>query len=201
MLSTGSTTGIFQLESAGMKDVLIGLKPDRFEDIVAVVSLYRPGPMENIPSYINRKHGREKIVYMHSSLETILRETYGIFIYQEQVLRAAQILADFSLGSADILRRAMGKKDKNEMFQQKKAFIIGAKNKGIGEDKANEIFDQISAFAGYGFNKSHAAAYALIAYQTAWIKTNYPHEFFASMMTVESNNTEKLSIFVQDLKK
>ena len=201
MLSTGSTTGIFQLESAGMKDVLIGLKPDRFEDIVAVVSLYRPGPMENIPSYINRKHGREKIVYMHSSLETILQETYGIFIYQEQVLRAAQILADFSLGSADILRRAMGKKDKNEMFQQKKAFLTGAKNKGIGEDKANEIFDQISAFAGYGFNKSHAAAYALIAYQTAWIKTNYPHEFFASMMTVESNNAEKLSIFVQDLKK
>ena len=201
MLSTGSTTGIFQLESAGMKDVLIGLKPDRFEDIVAVVSLYRPGPMENIPSYINRKHGREKIVYMHSSLETILQETYGIFIYQEQVLRSAQILADFSLGSADILRRAMGKKDKNEMFQQKKAFLIGAKNKDISEDKANEIFDQISAFAGYGFNKSHAAAYALIAYQTAWIKTNYPHEFFASMMTVESNNTEKLSIFVQDLKK
>ncbi|MFL2819383.1 MAG: DNA polymerase III subunit alpha [Candidatus Puniceispirillales bacterium] len=201
MLSTGATTGIFQLESAGMKDVLIGLKPDRFEDIIAVVSLYRPGPMENIPSYINRKHGREEIIYMHSSLETILKETYGIFIYQEQVLRAAQILANFSLGSADILRRAMGKKDKNEMFQQKKAFLTGAQNKNISEDKANEIFDQISAFAGYGFNKSHAAAYALIAYQTAWIKANFPHEFFASMMTVENNNTEKLSIFVQDLKK
>ena len=201
MLSSGSTTGIFQLESAGMKDVLMGLKPDRFEDIIAVVSLYRPGPMENIPSYINRKHGKEKIIYMHPSLETILRETYGIFIYQEQVLRAAQILANFSLGSADILRRAMGKKDKNEMFRQKKAFLLGAKNKRISEEKANEIFDQISAFAGYGFNKSHAAAYALIAYQTAWIKTNYPHEFFASMMTVENNNTDKLSVFVQDLKK
>jgi len=201
MLSSGSTTGIFQLESAGMKDVLIGMKPDRFEDIIAVVSLYRPGPMENIPSYINRKHGREKIIFMHPSLETILQETYGIFIYQEQVLRAAQILADFSLGAADILRRAMGKKDKNEMFQQKKAFLLGAKNKGISEEKANEIFDQISAFAGYGFNKSHAAAYALIAYQTAWIKTNFPHEFFASMMTVENNNTDKLSVFVQDLKK
>ena len=133
MLSSGSTTGIFQLESAGMKDVLIGLRPDRFEDIIAVVSLYRPGPMENIPSYIDRKHGREKIIYMHSSLETILKETYGIFIYQEQVLIAAQILANFSLGSADILRRAMGKKDKNEMFQQKKAFLLGAKNKNISE--------------------------------------------------------------------
>jgi len=184
-----------------MKDVLTGLKPDRFEDIIAVVSLYRPGPMENIPTYINRKHGKEKIIYMHAALEEILKETYGIFIYQEQVLRAAQILAGFSLGSADILRRAMGKKDKNEMFQQKKSFILGAKNKNINENKATEIFDQISAFAGYGFNKSHAAAYALIAYQTAWIKCNHPHEFFASMMTVEYNNSEKLSVFIEDLKK
>ena len=135
MLSTGSTTGIFQLESAGMKDVLIGLKPDRFEDIIAVVSLYRPGPMENIPSYINRKHGKENIVYMHPSLETILEETYGIFIYQEQVLRAAQILADFSLGKADILRRAMGKKDKNEMSEQKKSFLDGAKKEELVEKK------------------------------------------------------------------
>ena len=201
MLSTGSTTGIFQLESAGMKDVLIGLKPDRFEDIIAVVSLYRPGPMENIPSYINRKHGKENIVYMHPSLETILEETYGIFIYQEQVLRAAQILADFSLGKADILRRAMGKKDKNEMSEQKKSFLDGTKKRGISREKANEIFDQIAAFAGYGFNKSHAAAYALIAYQTAWIKTNYIYEFFVSMMTLENNNTDKLSLFVEDAKK
>ncbi len=201
MLSTGSTTGVFQLESAGMKDVLIGLKPDRFEDIIAVVSLYRPGPMENIPSYINRKHGKENIVYMHSSLETILEETYGIFIYQEQVLRAAQILADFSLGKADILRRAMGKKDKNEMSEQKKSFLDGTKERGISREKANEIFDQIAAFAGYGFNKSHAAAYALIAYQTAWIKTNYVYEYFVSMMTLENNNTDKLSLFVDDAKK
>ena len=201
MLSSGSTTGVFQLESAGMKDVLIGLKPDRFEDIIAVVSLYRPGPMENIPTYINRKHGKEEIAYMHPDLEEILDETYGIFIYQEQVLRAAQILANFSLGSADILRRAMGKKDKNEMFEQKQSFLLGAKKKNINESKATEIFDQISAFAGYGFNKSHAAAYALIAYQTAWIKCNHPEEFFASMMTVEYNNNEKLSIFVEDLKK
>ena len=201
MLSSGSTTGIFQLESSGMKDVLIGLKPDRFEDIIAVVSLYRPGPMENIPSYINRKHGREKITYMHPYLKNILEETYGIFIYQEQVLRAAQILANFSLGSADILRRAMGKKDKIEMEQQKQSFIEGAKNKKIDANKANEIFDQISAFAGYGFNKSHAAAYALIAYQTAWIKCNFPHEFFAAMMTIEYNNTDKLSVFVNDLRR
>ncbi len=201
MLSTGSTTGVFQLESGGMKDVLTGLKPDRFEDIIAVVSLYRPGPMENIPSYINRKHGKENIVYMHSSLETILAETYGIFIYQEQVLRAAQILADFSLAKADNLRRAMGKKDKDEMSEQKKSFLFGTKKRGISEDKAIEIFDQIAAFAGYGFNKSHAAAYALIAYQTAWIKTNYIYEFFVSMMTLENNNTEKLSLFVEDAKK
>ena len=201
MLSTGSTTGIFQLESSGMKDVLIGLKPDRFEDIIAVVSLYRPGPMENIPSYINRKHGKENIVYMHPSLETILSETYGIFIYQEQVLRAAQILADFSLGKADILRRAMGKKDKDEMSKQKRSFLDGANKRGISTEKANEIFDQISAFAGYGFNKSHAAAYALIAYQTAWLKTNYIYEFFVSMMTVENSNTDKLSLFIEDAKK
>ena len=201
MLSTGSTTGVFQLESAGMKDVLTGLKPDRFEDIIAVVSLYRPGPMENIPSYINRKHGKEKILYMHSDLEEVLEETYGIFIYQEQVLRAAQVLADFSLGSADILRRAMGKKDHDEMLQQKKAFLEGTNKNGIKKENANEIFDQISAFAGYGFNKSHAAAYALIAYQTAWIKCNFPHEFFASMMSVEFNNVEKLSVFFHDLKK
>ena len=201
MLSTGSTTGVFQLESAGMKDVLKGLKPDRFEDIIAVVSLYRPGPMENIPSYINRKHGNEKIIYMHSDLEEVLKETYGIFIYQEQVLRAAQVLADFSLGSADILRRAMGKKDHDEMLQQKNAFLEGSSKNGIKKENANEIFDQISAFAGYGFNKSHAAAYALIAYQTAWIKCNFPHEFFASMMSVEFNNSEKLSVFFHDLKK
>ena len=201
MLSTGDTIGVFQLESAGMRDVLIGLKPDRFEDIIAVVSLYRPGPMENIPTYINRKHGNENIDYMHVDLEEVLKETYGIFIYQEQVLRAAQVLANFSLGSADILRRAMGKKDQDEMFQQKNAFLEGAKHKGLDENKANKIFDQISAFAGYGFNKSHAAAYALIAYQTAWIKCNFPKEFFASMMSIEFNNSEKLSTFYHDLKR
>ncbi len=199
VLSEGQTIGVFQLESKGMQNVLRGLKPDRFEDIIAVVALYRPGPMENIPSYINRKHGIEKILYMHERLSEILSETYGIFIYQEQVMQAAQILAGYSLASADILRRAMGKKDKKEMEMQKENFINGANNIKIKRSKAEEIFDQISAFAGYGFNKSHAAAYALIAYQCAWLKAHYPHEFFASLMTYDSDNVEKLSIFVNEL--
>ncbi|MDC3063478.1 DNA polymerase III subunit alpha [Alphaproteobacteria bacterium] len=199
MLSEGQTIGVFQLESKGMQNALRGLKPDRFEDIIAVVALYRPGPMENIPKYINRKHGIEKIEYMHESLSDILSETYGIFIYQEQVMQAAQVLAGYSLASADILRRAMGKKDKKEMDMQKEKFIDGAKNIDIKRFKAEEIFDQIAAFAGYGFNKSHAAAYALIAYQCAWLKANYPHEFFASLMTYDSDNVEKLSIFVHEL--
>ncbi len=199
MLSEGQTIGVFQLESKGMQSALRGLKPDRFEDIIAVVALYRPGPMENIPNYINRKHGIEKIEYMHENLSDILSETYGIFIYQEQVMQAAQVLADYSLASADILRRAMGKKDKKEMDMQKEKFIDGAKKIDIKRSKAEEIFDQISAFAGYGFNKSHAAAYALIAYQCAWLKAHHPHEFFASLMTYDSDNVEKLSIFVHEL--
>ena len=199
MLSEGQTIGVFQLESKGMQSALRGLKPDRFEDIIAVVALYRPGPMENIPNYINRKHGIEEIEYMHENLSDILSETYGIFIYQEQVMQAAQVLADYSLASADILRRAMGKKDKKEMDMQKEKFIDGAKKIHIQRSKAEEIFDQISAFAGYGFNKSHAAAYALIAYQCAWLKAHHPHEFFASLMTYDSDNVEKLSIFVHEL--
>ena len=199
LLSEGQTIGVFQLESKGMQNALRGLKPDRFEDIIAVVALYRPGPMENIPNYINRKHGIEKIVYMHERLSKILSETYGIFIYQEQVMQAAQVLADYSLASADILRRAMGKKDKKEMDMQKQKFIDGANKIDIKKTKAEEIFDQISAFAGYGFNKSHAAAYALIAYQCAWLKAHYPHEFFSSLMTYDSDNVEKLSIFVNEL--
>ena len=201
MLSEGNTVGVFQLESKGMQNVLKGLKPDRFEDIIAVVALYRPGPMENIPKYINRKHGNEKITYMHERLSDILAETYGIFIYQEQVMQAAQVLADYSLASADILRRAMGKKDKKEMQMQKENFIAGANKIHIKTSKAEEIFDQISAFAGYGFNKSHAAAYALIAYQCAWLKVYYPNEFFASLMTYDTDNVDKLSIFVNELKR
>ena len=201
MLSDGFTVGIFQLESKGMQNALRGLKPDRFEDIIAVVALYRPGPMENIPSYINRKHKKEKIKYIHEKLSNILSETYGIFIYQEQVMQAAQVLAGYSLASADILRRAMGKKDKVEMQMQKEVFLKGVQNIGISVEDGEEIFDQIAAFAGYGFNKSHAAAYALIAYQCAWLKTYFPHEFFSALMTYESDNTDKLLVLVNELKR
>jgi len=198
MLSRGDTVGVFQLESSGMRDVLRGLKPDRFEDIIAVVALYRPGPMENIPKYVARKHGREEVQYMHPGLEPILSETYGIMIYQEQVQQAAQRLAGYTLGGADILRRAMGKKIKAEMDAQRDAFVTGAAANDIDARLSGEIFDQISAFAGYGFNKSHAAAYALIAWQTAWFKAHYPAEFLAASMTLDVGNTDKLSSFRQD---
>ena len=199
MLTEGDTVGVFQLESSGMRDVLRGLKPDRFEDIIAVVALYRPGPMENIPTYIARKHGREEVAYMHPKLEPILAETYGIMIYQEQVQQAARDLAGYTLGGADILRRAMGKKIKEEMDAQRQKFTTGAAEANeISSQLAGDIFDQIAAFAGYGFNKSHAAAYALVTYQTAWLKANYPVEFFAASMALDSHNTEKLSVFRQD---
>ncbi|MGB1399979.1 MAG: DNA polymerase III subunit alpha, partial [Candidatus Puniceispirillaceae bacterium] len=172
MLSEGDTVGVFQLESSGMRDVLRGLKPDRFEDIIAVVALYRPGPMENIPTYISRKHERESVAYMHPLLEPILSETYGIMIYQEQVQQAARDLAGYTLGGADLLRRAMGKKIKEEMDEQREIFIKGAAGNDIDAKLASDIFDQIASFAGYGFNKSHAAAYALVCYQTAWLKAN-----------------------------
>lgn len=198
MLTAGDTVGIFQLESSGMRDVLKGLKPDRFEDIIAVVSLYRPGPMENIPSYIARKHGRETVSYMHPKLEPILSETYGIMIYQEQVQQAARALAGYTPGAADTLRRAMGKKIHAEMDAQRATFIKGAATNDIAGKLASDIFDQMAAFAGYGFNKSHAAGYALVAYQTAWLKAHYPVEFMAASMALDSGNTDKLSIFAQD---
>ena len=198
MLSRGDTVGVFQLESSGMRDVLRGLKPDRFEDIIAVVALYRPGPMDNIPSYIARKHGTEEVNYMHPWLEPVLAETYGIMIYQEQVQQAAQVLSGYTLGGADILRRAMGKKIQAEMDAQREKFVTGAAENDISAQLSSDIFDQISAFAGYGFNKSHAAAYALIAWQTAWLKANYPAEFSAASMTYDSGNTDKLSVFKQD---
>jgi len=193
MLTRADASGVFQLESSGMRDVLRKLKPDVFEDIIAVVALYRPGPMDNIPSFINRKHGTEPIDYLHPSLESILKETYGIMVYQEQVMQAAQVLAGYSLGSADLLRRAMGKKIKSEMDAQRAAFVDGASARGIDRDKASEIFDTIDKFAGYGFNKSHAAAYALVAYQTAYLKANYPVEFMAASMALELSNTDKLA--------
>ncbi len=199
MLSRAETVGVFQLESSGMRQAVRDLKPDRLEDIIALVALYRPGPMANIPAYINRKHGREKPDYLYPTLEGILKETFGIMIYQEQVMQIAQELSGYSLGSADLLRRAMGKKIKSEMDAQKRNFIDGATARGVPAGKAEQIFDQVEKFAGYGFNKSHAAAYALVAYQTAYLKANHPVEFMAASMTLELGNTDKLNEFRQEL--
>ncbi|MBS0221561.1 MAG: DNA polymerase III subunit alpha, partial [Proteobacteria bacterium] len=201
LLARGDGSGVFQLEGNGMRDVLRKMKPDRFEDIIAVVALYRPGPMENIPSYIKRKHGEEAPDYLHSLLEGILKETYGIMIYQEQVMQIAQVLSGYTLGGADLLRRAMGKKIKSEMDAQRTAFIEGAEKNGVKKDRASSIFDQVDKFAGYGFNKSHAAAYALVCYQTAYLKANYPVEFFAATMTLDMGNVEKLNGYRRDLDK
>ncbi len=199
MISRGDTTGVFQLESAGMRDVLRGLKPDTFEDIIAVVALYRPGPMDNIPSYVRRKHGEETPDYLHPTLEPVLKETFGIPIYQEQVMQIAQELSGYSLGGADLLRRAMGKKIQAEMDKQRQVFVDGAVARGVAEKQASEIFDIVDKFAGYGFNKSHAAAYALVAYQTAYMKANHPVEFLAASMTFDMGNTDKLNVFRQEL--
>lgn len=202
LLQRGDTVGVFQLESEGMRRTLTAVRPTNFGDIVALVSLYRPGPMDNIPSFGARKAGREEIIYPHALLEPILKETYGIFVYQEQVMQAAQILAGFSLGGADLLRRAMGKKIKAEMDAQRAIFVEGCERvNGIKAAKANELFDLIDKFAGYGFNKSHAAAYALLAYQTAWLKAHHPHEFFAASMCFDMHQTDKLAIFVDDMKR
>ena len=200
MLCRADTVGVFQLESSGMRDVLKKLRPDRFEDIIAVVALYRPGPMDNIPTYIKRKHGEETPDYPHPKLEPVLRETFGIPVYQEQVMQMAQVLAGYTLGGADLLRRAMGKKIQAEMDAQRQSFVEGAgESSDVPPQKANEIFDLINAFAGYGFNKSHAAAYALVAYQTAWLKANYPVEFLAASMTLDLHNTDKLNIFRSEM--
>jgi DNA polymerase-3 subunit alpha len=199
MIGRGETTGVFQLESQGMRDVLRQMKADTFEDIIAVVALYRPGPMDNIPSYIARKKGDETPDYLHPILEPILTETFGIMIYQEQVMQAAQELSGYTLGGADLLRRAMGKKIKEEMDQQRQLFVDGAVERGVDGRNASDIFDQVAKFAGYGFNKSHAAAYALVAYQTAYLKANHPVEFLAASMTLDQHNTDKLNIFKQEL--
>ncbi len=202
LLKRGDTVGVFQLESEGMRRTLAAVKPTRFEDIIALVSLYRPGPMDNIPLFGKRKNGEVEIEYPHPKLETILAETYGIFVYQEQVMQAAQVLAGYSLGDADLLRRAMGKKIQAEMDKQRQTFVDGCKKmSGIDAVKANELFDLIDKFAGYGFNKSHAAAYALLAYQTAWLKAHYPHEFYAASMCFDMHQSEKLSIFVDDMRR
>ena len=198
LLCRGDTDGVFQLESSGMKRLLVELKPSSFEDIIALLALYRPGPLESgmVRQFIDRKHGREEITYLHPMLEPILKNTYGVILYQEQVMRIAADLADYSLGDGDILRRAMGKKDPATMAKQRSRFVEGAKNKGIPEEIAHEIFDQMEKFAGYGFNKSHSAAYALISYQTAYLKAHYPLEFMAALMSSEMRNQDKIIAYI-----
>jgi DNA polymerase-3 subunit alpha len=202
LMQAGNTVGVFQLESEGMRRTLKAVKPTNFGDIIALVSLYRPGPMDNIPLFGQRKAGQVPIEYPHPKLEGILAETYGIFVYQEQVMQAAQVLAGYSLGDADLLRRAMGKKVQAEMDAQRGRFVEGCKAvSGIEPKRANELFDLIDKFAGYGFNKSHAAAYALLAYQTAWMKAHYPEEFYAASMCFDMHQSEKLSVFVDDARR
>jgi DNA polymerase III subunit alpha len=194
LISAGNTTGIFQLESSGMKEMLVKLKPSCFEDVIAACALYRPGPLGcgMVDDFIERKHGRQKVVYDLPELEPILKDTYGVIVYQEQVMQIARSLAGYSLGQADLLRRAMGKKDAKEMERQKDTFLTGAKELGIDPKKAEAIFDQMAKFAEYGFNKSHSAAYALIAYQTAWLKAHYPVEFLAALLTCDMDSTDKV---------
>lgn len=186
---------MFQVESQGMRRALIDMRPDRFEDIIALVALYRPGPMANIPTYCARKHGDEEPEYLHPILEPILKETFGVIIYQEQVMQIAQQMAGYSLGQADLLRRAMGKKIRAEMDKQRDIFVAGAMKNGVGKGQAETIFELLAKFADYGFNKSHAAAYALVSYHTAYMKAHFPVEFLAASMTLELNNTDKLSEF------
>ncbi len=202
LLQSGNTVGVFQLESEGMRRTLAAVKPTNFGDIIALVSLYRPGPMDNIPLFGRRKNGEAPIEYPHPKLEGILAETYGIFVYQEQVMQAAQVLAGYSLGDADLLRRAMGKKNQAEMDAQRARFIEGCRQvSGIEQAQASELFDLIDKFAGYGFNKSHAAAYALLAYQTAWLKAHYPEEFYAASMCFDMHQSDKLAVFVDDARR
>ncbi|MEY3804377.1 MAG: polymerase alpha subunit, partial [Pseudomonadota bacterium] len=198
LLKTANTTAVFQLESRGMKDMLKQAMPDCFEDIIALVALYRPGPMDLIPDYCRRKHGKQRVEYPHPLTESILKETYGIAVYQEQVMQIAQVVAGYSLGGADLLRRAMGKKKQEEMDAQRKTFVEGAVKNNMTERQATELFDLLEKFAGYGFNKSHAAAYALVAYQTAYLKAHYPAAFLASTLSADMNNTDSVHSFYDD---
>lgn len=202
LLKACTTTAVFQLESRGMKDLIKRLQPDCFDDIVALVALFRPGPLQSgmVDDYINRKHGRARVEYPHAILEPILRPTYGVILYQEQVMQIAQVLAGYTLGGADILRRAMGKKKAEEMAKQREIFVQGATTQQIDEKKSNQIFDLMEKFADYGFNKSHSAAYALLAYQTAWLKTHYPAEFMAAVLSSDMDNTDKIVRFLDDAK-
>jgi DNA polymerase-3 subunit alpha len=201
LMGNALTVGVFQFEGQGMRDTLRQLKPNCIEDVTAIGALYRPGPMDNIPAFIDCKFGRKPIDTLHPTLAPVLNETYGIIVYQEQVMQIAQILAGYSLGEADLLRRAMGKKKKEEMEQQRARFISGAANNGIPPAQSGAIFDLVDKFAGYGFNKSHAAAYAVVSYQTGWLKANAPVEFFAASMSLDIANTDKLSVFYQDAKR
>jgi DNA polymerase-3 subunit alpha len=201
LMSNAQTVGVFQFEGQGMRDTLRQLRPNCIEDVTAIGALYRPGPMDNIPLFIDCKFGRKPIDTLHPTLAPVLNETYGIIVYQEQVMQIAQILAGYSLGEADLLRRAMGKKKKEEMEQQRARFVSGAAEKAVSAEQAGGIFDLVDKFAGYGFNKSHAAAYAVVSYQTAWLKANAPVEFFAASMSLDIANTDKLSVFYQDAKR
>jgi DNA polymerase-3 subunit alpha len=194
LLCNGNTTGVFQLESTGIREMTVKIRPNCFEDLVAILALYRPGPLDSgmAEEYIKRKHGKEKIKYLHPLLEPVLKDTYGVIVYQEQVMQIAQVLGGYSMGDADILRRAMGKKDPEEMAAQRQRFVEGAQKKKIDAQRAAEIFDQMETFARYGFNKSHSAAYALVSYQTAFLKTHYPVEFMAGLMTSEMGDTDKV---------
>src|SRR5881628_672664 len=198
MLSEAKTFGVFQLESAGMRDALRGLRPERLEDLIAMVSLYRPGPMELIPDFIQRKHGRSRITYEHPAMEKFTRETYGIMVYQEQIMQIASDMAGFTMGEADILRRAMGKKDRELMAKQREKFVIGCRERGTAAAKAERVWELMEKFAGYGFNKSHAAAYGLVAYQTAYFKANYPVEFMAALLTSEMGDTDKIVKYIEE---
>ncbi len=198
LFSDALTESVFQFESRGMQAMLREARPNRIEDLIALNAMFRPGPMENIPTFCARKNGKEPVAFPHPLLEPVLGETYGVMVYQEQVMQAAQVLGGYSLGSADILRRAMGKKKPEEMAQQREIFRTGAAQKGIGAAKADEVFDLMEKFAGYGFNKSHAAAYSVLAYHTAWLKVHCPAEFYAATMTVEMDNTDKLRVLIHD---
>jgi len=199
MLQRAESIGVFQFESSGMRDLLHEAVPDNIEDLIALVALYRPGPMENIPKYIACKHGREQPEFLHETIEPVVRDTYGVIIYQEQVMQIAQVFAGYTLGQADLLRRAMGKKIKEEMAAQRAIFVDGAVERGVDKGRAEYVFDLVDKFAGYGFNKAHSAGYALVAYQTAWLKANHPVEFFAASMGLELANTDKLNVFRKEV--
>jgi DNA polymerase-3 subunit alpha len=201
LMASGQTVGVFQLEGQGMRDTLRQLRPGSIEEVTALISLYRPGPMDSIPAYVDTKAGRKPLNVYHPLLEPVLTETYGVIVYQEQVMNIARIMAGYSLGEADLLRRAMGKKKKEEMDQQRARFLSGAAERGVDPDLADTLFELMAKFSGYGFNKGHAAPYALIGYQTAWLKANAPVEFFAASMSLDISNTDKLAVFYQDARR